>query len=456
MNTPRSPRNRWLALLYCFIALALPLVAQSQVGVRAGPMVGYGEMTEVMLWVQATGPAEVQYRYWIQGDKKKTWMSKKTKVTGETDCIAHTCITGLEAGRKFEYELLINGSVVKRPYRLMFQTQPLWQWRTDPPNFTIAIGSCAYINDLLADRSGNPYGENYEVFTAIAEQKPDLMLWLGDNTYYRAVDWSSASHMRYRYSHTRSLPEMQPLLGASHNYAIWDDHDYGPDDSDRRYRMRGAALETFKLFWANHTYGTEELPGVFGRFEWGDVEFFLLDDRYHRSPNAMPDDASKTMFGKEQLQWLKESLVSSRAPFKIVANGNQMLTAHRFESFANYTFEQRELLRWIKEQRITGVVFVSGDRHFTQLNCLRDPLFYPLYDFTSSPITGGLFTTLREDESAIGVRGTFVNDVRNFGLLRFDGPRTDRRLTMECYDKDGKLRWSHVVKASELRPPSEK
>jgi alkaline phosphatase D len=279
------------------------------------------------------------------------------------------------------------------------------------------------------------------------------MLWLGDNTYYREIDWTSSSMMRYRYSHTRALPILQPLLGATHNYAIWDDHDFGPNDADRTYGLRTTALDIFRLFWANHTYGIPEVEGVFGRFEWYDVEFFLLDNRYHRSPNSMPDTPEKQMFGAGQLRWIREALVSSNATFKIIAAGNQMLNpGSRHEAFSNYRHEYRELLSWIKSQRIRGIVFISGDAHLSELVRLDDPSFYPLYDFTCSPLTAGVYIPDTTQPRPSRVPGTVVTGKRNFGILRFDGVRNARVLTMECYDAAGTMLWSHRINASELAP----
>lgn len=420
---------------------------------KSGPMVGYGQMTEVMVWVQTTKEATVQFRYWDVAAPAVRKLSGSVRTENSRENIAHVLISGLPPGKKFTYELLINGKVVPRPYPLRFQTQPLWQWRTDPPDFVAAFGSCLYINEAEWDRPGTPYGSDYEVLSVLSSKQPDLMIWLGDNTYYREIDWNTASGLRHRWNHTRSTPELQPLLGAAHNYAIWDDHDYGPNDADRTYRLKAEALENHKLFWANQTYGIPGVDGVFGRFEWADVEFFMLDDRYHRSPNNAPDDAGKTMFGKDQFQWLKDALASSNATFKIVANGNQMLNPTLGgETFSRYTDEYHELLRYIKERRIPGVVFLSGDRHLTELIALRDSTFYPLYDYTSSSLTAGL-STFKEENAAV-VDGTLVNDAHNFGILRFSGPRRDRKLTMECWDFKGVLRWTYEVRATQLRPPS--
>lgn len=451
--------DRWCySFLFIFLLIigAARVLAQESV-LRSGPMVGYSEQREVMLWVQTTRPADVQLRYWPVDQPANASLSALVHATAAQDHIARFLLTGLPPGTRFNYELYLDGVLTPRPYRLAFQTQPHWQWRADPPAFTVAFGSCAYVNEEIFDRPGKPYGSDYEIFTALAARQPDLMLWLGDNTYYREPDWFSEAGMRHRYAHTRALPELQALLGATHHYAIWDDHDYGPNDSDRSYRMRQTALQIFKDYWANPGYGSEGVPGVFTRFEWADIEFFMLDDRYHRSPNRMPDAPDKVMFGEAQLQWLMESLVSSRAPFKIVAGGNQMLNPmNPHEAFSNYQHEQQKLLQWIQTQKVFGVLFLSGDIHRTELMKIAPKDFYPLYDFTSSSLTAGLNQSKQGLDNPARVPGTLFDESHNFGILRFEGPRTDRRVTLECYDKDGKKRWQHQIAAKELRPPEGK
>ena len=64
----------------------------------------------------------------------------------------------VEMGKKYSYEVWIDGKKMNFDYPLEFQTQALWQYRTDPPNFTFAVGSCNYINDENYDRPGRPYG----------------------------------------------------------------------------------------------------------------------------------------------------------------------------------------------------------------------------------------------------------------------------------------------------------
>lgn len=418
---------------------------------RSGPMAGYAELTEASLWVQTTRPAEVQFRYWVEGQPQTSALSELVKTTKAGDHVAQVILSLLEPGTKYNYELYLDGKLVPRPYRLAFQTQSFWQWRTDPPAFTVMFGSCAYVNQESHDRPGKPYGSDHEIFTAMAAKQPDLMLWLGDNVYYREPDFFSVAQMQARYAHTRALPEMQALLAATQNYAIWDDHDYGPNDADWTYRMKQPALEIFKSYWVNPAYGHDDVRGVFFNFTWNDIEFFMLDNRYHRSPNYSRDSL-RVMFGAAQMRWLKDALAASRAPFKMIVAGNQMLNPMSpGESFTKFPYEQQEFLQWLQTQKVYGVVFLSGDRHITELIKIQPEGFYPLYDYTNSSLTAGTYKADKDANNPARVAGTLFDNQHNFGLLRFEGPRTDRKLTMECYDKTGQLAWKHEVKASELR-----
>ncbi len=438
-------------------------VSSTAEALQAGPMLGYATHREVAVWTQTTRPASVQIRYApietvTNGTMRPAVSPGLTPVvetTAEGDHIAEFHIAELEPGTRYRYDVLIDGVVAERPYPTQFRTQPLWQWRTDPPDFTAAIGSCAYVNDPAYDRPGTPYGGDYRIFETIRAQRPDLMLWLGDNTYLREVDWWSEQGIRTRYRHTRRLPVMQPLLAATNNYATWDDHDYGPNDSDRSFVLKGAALDVFEDYWANLTYGLPGVPGVFTHFEWADVEFFLLDDRYYRTPNRTPRGQEREMLGDAQLEWLLEALTASDAPFKIVALGGQVLNPIAlYETYANIAPEERErLIAGIVERRIEGVVFLSGDRHHTEVIRIQPEGFYPLYDFTSSPLTAGAATPSREMDNPARVPNTLVYGQRNFGTLTFQGPRTDRTLIMRTYDTDGKLLWEFTVDASDLQLP---
>ena len=429
-------------------------VAQTKV-LQSGPMVGYSDMREVKLWVQTNQPAHVQIRYQedkspADGKPPASYVTNEVYTNRQTAFTAHLLADQVEPGKKYTYELLIEGQKVSLPYPTQFQTQSLWQWRTDPPTLHFGVGSCTYVNEARFDRPGTPYGGGYEIFTALAAQKPDFMLWTGDNTYTREADWNSRSGVLRRYTHTRSLPEMQPLLAATHNYAIWDDHDYGPDDSDRSYWLKEVTLDAFKLFWANPNFIFPE--SCAGTFEWNDCQFFMLDDRTFRAPDKMPDGPDKTYFAEKQLQWLLDALTFSKATFKFIVTGGQIVNPTKsFENYAIYGTERDRLFKAIADAKIPGVLFITGDRHHSILHKLDRAGTYPLYDLTISPLTSSPAKPLADElKTPTYVNGTLVTD-RNFGILSVSGPLADRVLNIKVYDQKGAERWSRDVRASELK-----
>lgn len=448
-------------ILICMLSFILSAAKAQNDLLQSGPMLGYSEKREVMVWVQTRKSAKVQIRYWdkskVSSQQTASKMARTTEpvlTLKENDFIAHIAVGELEPGTKYDYEVLINKDPLDHSYPFTFQTQKLWEWRTDPQDFSAAFGSCAYVNDTPYDRPGTPYGSHYEIFDAIANKNPDIMLWLGDNTYLREADWNSWSGILYRNRHTRALPELKRLLFSTHHYAIWDDHDYGYNDCDRTYPHKDKTLEAFKLYWANPNYGAMGVPGVFFKFRWSDADFFMLDDRFHRSPDKAEDDGTKTLLGKEQLSWLKDVLLSSEATFKLIVCGNQVLNENtKFESYNFYKKERAEILDFIKKNNISGVLFLSGDVHHTELLKTELPDLYTLFDFTSSSLTAGLHAPDSTANPQL-VANTLVTDFHNFGMLRFSGKKSDRKLTMETFDSNGKLIWAYTIHENDLKPKS--
>jgi len=435
-----------------FLFLSITCWGQSNL-LQSGPMVGYSEMREVLLWVQTKSSAKVKFSYWEKGNPNKKNFTDEFSTQKEQVYTARLIADAVEPGKKYEYELYINNQKVVRSYPLEFQTQTIWAFRTEPPNFKFATGSCFYVNDEPYDRPGKPYGSNYEIFKKIYEQKPDFMLWLGDNTYMREADWTTKTGIHYRYTHTRSLAEIQPLLGSCHHYAIWDDHDYGSNDADKTFPNKNITLETFKLFWTNPNYGlgNKEQEGISGTFTWGDVQFFLLDDRFFRTANKNYA-SNRAILGEEQVEWLINALASSSASFKIIAVGSQFIsTAKEKENFANFPEEKQKIIDAIQKNKVSGVLFMTGDRHFSELSKLETPKAPPIYDLTVSPLTSGIHNPEKEGNS-LRVPNTLVVE-HNFAIIEVTGKRKERVMSIKIINKDGKELWKQDIKEADLQFP---
>jgi alkaline phosphatase D len=456
LSSPAAPLRvpaRRLALYTACDAVVAAVAAPALAGTAAAPAVqvlhGFADQQSITLWLQGAAAQSVRVQLRPAGGTRATPRTLPAELDAQADCSTMLRISDLEPGTAYRYAVLpARGTQVLAEGR--FRTQPLWQWRTDPPTVRIVAGSCAYLNDGRFDRPGPPYGGGEEVFDTIAAAQPDLMLWLGDNIYLREPEWTSREGMNRRYRFYRSHPALRRLWTAAPHLALWDDHDFGPNDADSSFVNRAWALEMFRRYWPVPYAAPAD--GLYGQVTQGDVDIFMLDDRSYRYPNRWPDSADKAQFGRAQMHWLKGALVSSRAPFKLVAAGGQFWNrASRYEAWSRFPAEQQELRQWLAEQKIPGVVFLSGDRHFAQLLRIERPGLYPLHELTTSPLTSSPVREPGDDErnNSDMVPGTLFNE-RNFALLTVSGPRTERVLTIELMDTQGRRRWGWSARASDL------
>ena len=75
------------------------------------------------------------------------------------------------------------------------------------------------------------------------------------------------------------------LLRRVPQLAVWDDHDFGLNNYDRRHPAKEAALATFRRYWPNPSFGTPEVPGVFFAYRYGGVDFFGISTT---TPSRVP------------------------------------------------------------------------------------------------------------------------------------------------------------------------
>src|SRR5690606_33382736 len=153
----------------------------------------------------------------------------------------------------------------------------------------------------------------------------------------------------------------------------------------------------FKAYWGNHSYGERANPGVYNKFYWGDAAFFLMDNHYHRDAAGLDQDKhpEKTQWGRQQLEWLKQSLLAAKElkhfKFLFIATGHHSLQSEpRGGPHELYRREREELMDFILENELTGVVFLTGDVHHSAMykRQIGDQGQW-VYEITSSPFSSG-------------------------------------------------------------------
>ncbi len=419
----------WLACTTC----VLPRPATPDL--LAGPMLGDLTPHSLRIWAQSNIPTKLRVEI---AESAMGWPWKAARdAQGEEALLdlndqyprGQVQIVGLRAKTTYRYRLLCGDTVIATGPTLFFHTP------AEGPegfSFRVAFGSCA--NDEGSDPEQG-------IFQQILQAQPDLFLWLGDSVYYQssAEEWKSTQAMERRWSVQRAKPKLQALLASVPQYAIWDDHDFGPNNGDSSYSLRSESKRIFQSYWANPQAAGE---GIYYSFRWGRVEFFMLDTRYGRSPLT---GVQKNLLSAAQWQWLEQALLASTADFKVLVSGMQVLADyHKFESWSQYPEERQRLLSFLEQHQLGGILFFSGDRHFAEVIRCEEEVPYPLYDFTSSPLAAGLGTALADSQVPQRVPGTLAV-TENFGLMEFHYHNEEPFLSFQFYDAYGQALGKELV-----------
>lgn len=421
-----------------------------QDGLRSGPMLGDLQAHQVRIWAEAVEPSLYTLEL-AEGAKGSAWFAAEgpdgqaAQLPLDGDRLHGQCqITGLRPDTTYRYRLVREGIPQPAPFAQNFHTLPVEQ---EMESLRVVFGSCA------GDWGMDP---DQPIFRAIHKQDPDLFLWLGDNIYYglKGREWEDPNLMEARWSTQRAMPSLQALLADTPHYAIWDDHDYGPNDSDKDYVLRDFSLDLFTSYWPNPAAGLEGADGVFFSFRMGPVEFFLLDTRYDRQPNRTQDaNGQQPLLSESQWGWLFDGLRTSDADFKVVASGMQVLTTyHRFETWNLFPSERSRLLDFLEREAISGVFFLSGDRHIGEAIRIPRRGTYALVEFTSSPLAAGIGEAQPDVEVEERIPGTLAA-TENFGVLDFDFGALEPSLSFRLHDVYGRpLGRQVVLRLDQLQP----
>ncbi|MFZ9387609.1 MAG: alkaline phosphatase D family protein [Chitinophagaceae bacterium] len=429
---------------------------QAQPRIISGPMLGPVELRDAKVWVEVSPEVkQVALQYGKKGTVQTRTIAYKGELGNDFNPLQFT-MGGLDMNTSYTYRILING----KPSNGFgeFTTKDLWQWRKPAPDFSFLTGSCSYFNQPEFDRPGTPYGNDSSIFEPMAREKAAFMLWLGDAWYTREVDYFSDWGLWYRAHHDRAVPILQPFLKAMPHLGIWDDHDYGPNDIGKNYILKETSREIWKKYWCNPSYG-ENGQGIYTMTSWGDADLFLTDDRWWRSADDMKDSVNgapnpeKRMLGTQQMAWLKNSLLYSMATFKIIVVGSQVLNpVSPFDKLRDFPAEYDEIINFIKDNRINGVLFLTGDRHHSEIIKVERPGTYPLYDITVSPLTAGTHVFGREEKNN-PYRVLGIDQKQNYGKFSFSGPRNNRVLSVDYYGIRGEKLGTWSVNEKELKTP---
>jgi alkaline phosphatase D len=384
-----------------------------------GPRLGEVTGTSIKVWARACVQATVSVEY------KRTaedWsVSQQTSGVLSDPANDNTVVmpvTGLSAATSYDYRLLVGGQLPAKPFSGTFHTLP-------------ASGPMTFI---ISSDMHHPYGQDLNppnvpdtILNVMQSKHADFSFMMGDQIVIEIAmnnlgrcclplsqaDYELAYRNMAANSAFRNFAANTPLL------TDWDDHEIANDWS-------ASTPQQYLYPWAKNAYneyfgGLNSDPiaadGIQYIYRAGGIEFFVLDTRTYRSADFAPDDASKTMLGVAQKQALKDWLLNSNATFKMIISSVMFsdFSGHTFygESWPAFATERNEIMDYIKDNHISGVMLFSGDEHTGRVFRMNP---WGIYEVAPNPLGWKVGGPIASDPQILFQS----NFTRLFGLLHAD------------------------------------
>jgi alkaline phosphatase D len=421
---------------------AAALVRSGRPEITHGIQSGDVTASSGIVWTRADRPSRMLVEVSTRSDFRNALTVRGPLLTPNTDFTGKVSLTGLPAGEDVHYRVrladLHDGSLTSAPETGRFRTAP----------YTRRDVSFCWSGDLAGQGYGiNPDIGGYYIFDRIKNVDPDFFLCNGDHWYadnpiaetmtlpaslgggvYRSLTTPEKSEVAqtlagYRGQHRYNLMDhnLRAMAAALPQVNQWDDHETHNNwfphqilDDDRYTQKNVDVLSAFAKQALFEYLPITERKGdrIYRKIAYGPLlDVFVLDMRSFKGPNDTDDSPNgKGILGNQQLEWLKGSLASSTATWKVVANDTPLGLIvpdgdHNFEGISQGSADKRPLgreieiaglLSFIKRQHVKNVVWITTDVHYTSAQ-YYDPSkatfqdFEPFWEFVSGPLNAGGF-----------------------------------------------------------------
>ena len=267
---------------------------------------------------------------------------------------------------------------------------------------TFALASCQYPSDILDQMPSimtATRGPADASLLALADRlaqadPPTLLLLAGDQVYVDATagmfdprildDKYRAPYQRRGQS--RGVQEVTKVFGRNPRHQLLDDHEIS-DNWDRGEPAQADPGSAFNrgrdAYWL---YQRADKSSTLKRHKlWRDdvihkrLPFFLADTRSQRETRTANNGASRSIMSPSQFEALKSWLsAQDAAKPKFIATSSALLPRHlsvmhdlatalHSDSWDAYPRSLHELLAYICDNEIKGLVFLSGDQHISNV-----------------------------------------------------------------------------------------
>ena len=220
--------------------------------------------------------------------------------------------------------------------------------------------------------------DGMHIYPAMTKQNVNFYVATGDNVYYDSDTplATTVEMARFHWHRMYALPWLVDFHRNTPGYWEKDDHDCYRNDgwppqgknADRSTDLMGELNfhKGLKIFREQNPLGEK----TYRTFRWGKgLQVWFTEGRDFRSPNNMPDGPDKTIWGREQMEWVKSSILASDADFKVLVSPTPIVgpdRGNKADNFSNKAFgyEGTAFRAWTKGNKLTNLFTCCGDRHW--------------------------------------------------------------------------------------------
>lgn len=388
-------------------------------GLSLGYVSGDVTHTSALIWLRTDPGSRVSLEYADDPSFSQSRWTRALPVDSNADNSTIIPLDHLRPSTRYYYRALVAG---KRP-------GPIASFLTAPaPQDSAKVVFCF---------SGDTR-ESYRPFTimqAVQAQRPDFFLYLGDTIYAdRGGSAGTLEEFWQKYRTNRSDPFSQHCFNTTSVYALWDDHEVA-DDFLPDHPLAPIGLKAFLDYWPIRR-NTFEPRRIYRAVHWGRaLELFLLDGRQYRDPNH------ESLLGQRQRQWLLDGLAKSTATFKFIATPVPMAGGGS-DRWDGYPKERSEILNYINDKKLSGVVFLSADLHYAAITKIPDG--GGLIDITAGPLAAPLNRVTDGTDDRFEY---FLAENFNFAKITVDPKAEPNHALLEFVDQDNRVFHTRKIRA---------
>lgn len=274
-----------------------------------------------------------------------------TAAAPDADGIVKLSVSGLTASTSYFYGVEVDG-VLLGAGRGEVKTFPA---AGSPASFSVWFGSCQWTV---------PADSTYAAI--LARSGPNgralMGIHMGDLNYR---DWgasTTAADVLAQHMTSLGSDSMAPNLAKIPFNYMWDNHDWGGNDSDGTNPAGAVVAAQYRRVFPAYSLPASNGRGGYHSWTVGRVQFIQLDVRSYRSPQTNADVPSKTMLGAEQKAWLKARLTDPEPVKVLCGNYYWRKDAPSSGRWGAYATEFDELNAFVQANGVRLYV-LFGDRH---------------------------------------------------------------------------------------------